>query len=62
MTNEELEALMNELGDVLHSYEQAQIEFDFQHQEEEYKIVDLKEKVRAEILKRQVGYKSWKLE
>ena len=62
MTDEQLIAMMDELGQVMHDYEQAQIEFDFQHQEEEYKITSLKEKVREEILKRQTGYKSMKLE
>ena len=62
MTDEELTMMMDELGQVMHDYEQAQIEFDFQHQEEEHKITSLKEKVREEILKRQVGYKTMKLE
>ena len=62
MTNEELEKVMDELGQAMHDYDAAYDKFVEQHQEESTKIESLKKIVRDEILKRQVGWRSFKLD
>lgn len=62
MTNEELEKVMDQLGDVMHSYDEAYDKFVAEHQEESAQIESLKKIVREEILARQVGWKSMKLD
>ena len=62
MTDEELSKAMDDLGQLMHNYEEAYDQFVMDHQEESTKIEAQKKIVREEILKRQVGWKSMKLE
>ena len=62
MENVVLNGLMDKLGQLMHDYDVAMAEFEKAHEAEAQKITELKDTIREEILKRQEGYKSMKLE
>ena len=58
MTEEELKAKMDELGKLLHQYEQDHLEFDLAHREMVAKIADLKTELKKVFLERKESAKS----
>lgn len=62
MNDDELKKKMDELGLLMNSLMNAQCEFDGAHAEQERRIGDLREELRAEFLKRGTGMKSQCLE